>query len=297
MEEDERTLIIAGRFADRDFGRYEIALTLDPDMLEMTGGIFAYEDVAGTVETNDGVLSFPEGRDSVSRLQASDFTGIGLQTDQLTFQTGFEAGGERYTIQFVVAGPEFVAASGIADDVSEEDLLSRGDAQVVIGSSAFGDPRTAIIDRFEFGEREGLEGFGAGLSEEAAQVVALLYEVGLDRDGDIDRAGLNFWIDSRERGTTEIQLAQAFLISEEFELSYGRVELLPDEVLVRRFYVNALNREGDEAGIDFWTGLLETGALTRPGLLRAFAVSQENAENLAFVQDLTEVAPGEWDFV
>ena len=298
MEEDERTLIIAGRFEDREQGRYEIALTLDPAMLEVTGGIFAYEAVNGTIETSSGLQDFPEGRNSTSRVEAIDLTPVGQPVDQFLFQAGFtEPDGTFFSLQLTVAGPEFVSADGIAETVSAADLLSLDNTQLVFSSGAFEAPRLGFVDRFEFGERAGLGGFGEGLSVEEAQVVALLYEVGLDRDGEIDGAGLNFWIDSRERGTTELQMAQAFLISEEFEQSYGAQDRLSDQALVARFYVNALNRAGDDAGIAFWTETLESGQLSRAGLLRAFAVSQENAENLAFVQDLLEVSPGVWDFV
>jgi hypothetical protein len=51
--------------------------------------------------------------------------------------------------------------------------------------------------------------------------VALTYEAGLDRDGDIDLPGLNFWIDEREGELGEREMAFAFLESGEFVEKFG----------------------------------------------------------------------------
>lgn len=144
---------------------------------------------------------------------------------------------------------------------------------------------------------------GEGLTVEEARAVALLYEAGLNRDGNIDHDGLNFWIDVREgadgrpASATQTQVAQAFLDSREFELSFGDPDELGDRDYVRTLYRNVLDREGEAAGVDFWTGVVARPDVSRAQVLERFAVSIENAETLEFVETLTEVSPGEWDFV
>ena len=138
---------------------------------------------------------------------------------------------------------------------------------------------------------------GAGLSPEDAQLIALIYEAGLDRDGDIDLGGLNFWIDSREDGVPFERIAENFLDSPEFESSFGAPEDLSDRELVEQLYLNVLDRDGEEAGVDFWTGELDRTDVSRGDLLVAFADSPENRLGSPFVEDLAEVSPGEWDFV
>ncbi len=163
------------------------------------------------------------------------------------------------------------------------------------------------------------DGLGQGLSEEAARTVVYLYETGLDRDGNIDTDGANFWIDQREAGLSELQLAGAFLNADEFQetaeaflgdgtdLTDANIRdaaVFSDDDYVEFLFQNTFDRASDAAGFEFWSGQLdtlranpETADTARETLLLAFATSDENTEQLTFVQDFEEVAPGEWDFV
>ena len=145
-------------------------------------------------------------------------------------------------------------------------------------------------------------GIGTGLSVEAAQTVALLFEAGLDRDGAIRLGGLNFWIDARENGMSEARLAEKFLVSPEFRQNFGEPfdtsdpDHLADRALVEVLFRNVLDRDGAERGIDFWTGAVGKASFTRADLLIAFAESPENVAGSPFIEDLTEVSAGEWAF-
>ena len=130
----------------------------------------------------------------------------------------------------------------------------------------------------------------------AAQQLALLYEAGLDRDGNIDTPGLNFWIDAREGGQSLRGISQAFLDSREFTVAFGDIDALTDRALVEQLYRNVLDRAGEPGGVEFWTGRLADG-VSRAVMLIAFARSPENVGTSAFVEDLAEVSPGVWDFV
>ncbi|MEO1472154.1 MAG: DUF4214 domain-containing protein [Pseudomonadota bacterium] len=139
-------------------------------------------------------------------------------------------------------------------------------------------------------------GASAPLTAAEVRTVAYLYEAALDRDGDIDEAGLNFWIDEREAGLSEAGLADRFLASAEFAEAFGDPETLDDEALVALFYRNVLDREGEAEGVAYWAGQLAEGGLTRAGLLLAFAESAENVAGSAFVEGLAETEPGVWAF-
>ena len=140
-------------------------------------------------------------------------------------------------------------------------------------------------------------GVGSGLGIVGAQMVAHLYEAALDRDGAIDLPGLNFWIDQREGGLNERALSNFFLESNEFENRYGDPDTLGNVELVALLYRNVLDREGETAGLEFWTGAVSSDTFTRADLLLAFATSSENTDNLDFIDTLTETEPGFWDFV
>ncbi|MGF1502016.1 MAG: DUF4214 domain-containing protein [Paracoccaceae bacterium] len=142
------------------------------------------------------------------------------------------------------------------------------------------------------------------IAAEDAQVVALLYESGLDRDGEIDQPGLNYWIDAVEGSLpgqaapiTERKLAAEFVRSSEFARVNGDPETLGPEAFVRQLYRNLLEREGDPEGIAFWTDRLETPGVSQGDVLLGFATSDENRAELPFVETLTEIEPGVWDFV
>lgn len=123
--------------------------------------------------------------------------------------------------------------------------------------------------------------------------IARLYEAGLDRDGEIDRAGLNFWVDEFDGGRKPESIAASFLQSEEFTEAYGAVESLSDEDFVGRLYRNVLGRDGEASGVEFWTDALAAGS-SRGEVLADFATSRENEDATAFVREIVEVAPGDW---
>lgn len=127
-----------------------------------------------------------------------------------------------------------------------------------------------------------------------AQRVAYLYEAALDRDGAIDTEGLNFWIEALagERDGesftpfTLTEIAAFFYEGAEFEALVGAdPDTLSDRALVDQLYLNVLEREGEEAGVDFWEAQLANG-LARPDLLIAFADSLENILESPAVADI-----------
>ncbi|MBS7701463.1 DUF4214 domain-containing protein [Chelatococcus sp. YT9] len=73
-----------------------------------------------------------------------------------------------------------------------------------------------------------------------------------------DSAGLDFWVQSYTQanvgGTLTLgNLSTAFAVSQEFQDQYDN---LPDAAVVAKMYVNVLGREGEPAGVQFWTAAL-----------------------------------------
>lgn len=126
------------------------------------------------------------------------------------------------------------------------------------------------------------------VTQSDAQQVAYLYEAALDRNGNIDTAGLNFWIDALASGNfTLTQIAAFFTRSPEYIAAFGNIDEQTDEAYVTTLYRNVLNREPDQAGFDFWLEVLEIRDGDRDQLLVDFARS---GENLIGSPDIAEIA-------
>jgi hypothetical protein len=70
-----------------------------------------------------------------------------------------------------------------------------------------------------------------------------------------------------------------------------------DAGLVDTLYRNVLGRTPDDAGLAYWTSVLEAPGFGQDGLLIAFAQSDENALSQAVIAGLQQVSEGFWDFV
>jgi hypothetical protein len=86
-----------------------------------------------------------------------------------------------------------------------------------------------------------------------------------------DEGGLDNWVAYVRAGNTLQSAADAFVASQEFQLTYGS---LNDTQYVSLLYENVLGREPDSAGLADWTGQLSAGA-TRGQVLIGFSESQE----------------------
>lgn len=129
-------------------------------------------------------------------------------------------------------------------------------------------------------------------SADAARTIALVYEAALGRAA--DPAGLNFWIGRFEAGHSLAEIAEHFLVSEEFEARVGDAAALSPRALVEALYLNVLERPGDAAGVSFWTGIAADPAIGPADLLLAFATAEENRARAAYPDALVETAPGTW---
>ncbi|MBD0271219.1 MAG: DUF4214 domain-containing protein [Acetobacteraceae bacterium] len=165
------------------------------------------------------------------------------------------------------------------------DTLSGGDG---IDTAATGSLRrqAAVSNPTVAGALTGPEGADALLSVEAVRFadgteyfgpdsagaeVYRLYLAVLDRPA--DPTSLGAWSTALESGVASAQGAAAALVgSAEFAQRYGA----PDNAgFVALLYENALGRTPDAAGLNYWTGALNSGALTRPAVALGFSDSAE----------------------
>lgn len=139
--------------------------------------------------------------------------------------------------------------------------LGGGEPQDLVGveTIAFDDAALRVVDDPDLGR------------------IALLYQLTYDRDPDL--GGLSSWYGAHEGGLPLEDIADAFALAPEFEAFYGADAT--NEEVVRRLYERGLDREGDEAGIAFWTGELDSGAFDRGDMLLSFAGSDEMAQRFA----------------
>lgn len=144
---------------------------------------------------------------------------------------------------------------------------SAGKATVSLFGGAAGDTLTGI-ERLMFNDRAialDIDGVGGQAYR--------LYQAAFDRTP--DDAGVGYWIAAMDKGATLNQVAAGFIDSPEFRQLYGTG--LSDSAFVGKLYGNVLHRPQDQAGADFWTGVM-AGGVTRAQVLEQFS---ENAENQA----------------
>ncbi|CAA9283492.1 MAG: hypothetical protein AVDCRST_MAG04-3915 [uncultured Acetobacteraceae bacterium] len=137
---------------------------------------------------------------------------------------------------------------------------SRADVLVAFSESAENKAGTAALVQNGIWDRS-----------EAAAEVARLYDTVFGRLP--DAPGLGVWKTAIEAGQASlVQVADAFTASAEFRGQYG---VLNNRDFAEALYVNTLDRAADQAGLEYWTGALNSG-LSRAEVVLAFSESREH---------------------
>ncbi len=110
-------------------------------------------------------------------------------------------------------------------------------------------------------------------TEHLSAEVTSYYQTFLNRAP--DAAGLAFWIADLQGGGTEQQVVSGIASSREF-LSLHNSNTL----FVNALYAELLGRTGDTAGIAFWTGQLNSGALTDAQVVSGFLNAREGQQQV-----------------
>lgn len=96
-----------------------------------------------------------------------------------------------------------------------------------------------------------------------------------------DAVGLGFWINSLDKGVSLLEVAQAFMTTDEYKTLYGGSQTNLE--LVTRFYHNILGRDPEAAGRDFWVHKLDARLAGVADVMAAISESAENKDGLAAI--------------
>jgi hypothetical protein len=99
-----------------------------------------------------------------------------------------------------------------------------------------------------------------------------LYQAIFDRPS--DNPGLGYWINVADNGAAWTDIAGGFTHSPEFDHIYGINS--SNEQFLRALYHNALHREMDQGGLDYWLDVMANHGQTREMVLLGFSESAEN---------------------
>jgi serralysin len=99
-----------------------------------------------------------------------------------------------------------------------------------------------------------------------------LYQAAFDRTP--DAGGLGYWIAQMNKGMSLKSVAGEFVKSAEFTQLYGATPSNND--VLAKVYQNVLHRVPDQAGFDYWIGLLNNKTITTTDMLASFSESTEN---------------------
>lgn len=205
----------------------------------------------------DDLVSTGGGDDVIHGDEGDDVLIAGAGDDVLHGGTGADmidggAGFDRFV--FDDLSLDDVAVTMAGDTLFVEDIAT-GETDTLVGVEfvAFADGGVSIV---------------ADDATDAA--VARLYEAVLDRAAEAE--GLKFWLDMVDQGLDLTAVAAYFVESTEF---FERLGDISSAEFVEELYENALDRGSDAEGQAFWTGMLDDGAVSREGLVAAFAAAEE----------------------
>lgn len=103
-----------------------------------------------------------------------------------------------------------------------------------------------------------------------------LYKAAFDRAP--DEVGLGYWIEQLDDGASLDSAASGFIQSAEFSSLYG--SNISDAFFLTQLYNNVLDRNPDQAGLNYWVNQFN-GGLSRESALINFSESSENVSNVA----------------
>lgn len=129
------------------------------------------------------------------------------------------------------------------------------------------------ISRLQFSD-SGLA-LDTGLNDTAAEAYRI-YKAAFNRTP--DAGGLGYWMAQMDTGTKLVDVAAAFIGSEEFSRLNG--PSLSDADFVDAMYTNVLGRGADAGGFSFWLGAMSSG-VSRATILTEFSESRENIDDVA----------------
>ncbi len=201
-------------------------------------GVAAIDNISGA-GGNDLIAGF-EGNDKFTGGAGSDTIFGGDGTDKATF-SGLRS---QYAISV------YTGLVDVVDSVSSRD-----------GTDTIYD-----VERLAFSDKS----IAFDTNENGGKAYRI-YQAAFNRVPDTE--GLGYWIAQLDNGVSLNSVAQGFIGSAEFRSMYGASP--SNSTLVDNLYRNILHRAGEQGGVDYWVGQLNTG-VSRADVLVGFSESAEN---------------------
>lgn len=176
----------------------------------------------------------------------------------------FHSSAANYTVDGC-AGIDRIVYAGKSSDFSI--VKAAGGFSVADMTGLEGTNTLANFERLKFSDTA----FALDIDGNGGQAYRI-YQAAFDRAPDL--AGLGFWIKALDSGVTLTAVADGFVHSAEFQAIYGANT--PNLELVTKFYENILHRAPEQAGLDFWVGVLDSNRASHAAVLAGISESSEN---------------------
>lgn len=149
-------------------------------------------------------------------------------------------------------GFDVVQLAGTADSWA---VNSEGRHVVISGTPGSGNAVDAVnIDFISFTDATSNQ-FSVVVTYDEDQADAMrLYQGLLDRSA--DQGGAEYWLNVVDNGYSDVVVANYMMQSQEYIEKYGAQD---NTEFVQQLYENALNRQAEQAGLDYWVGVLDNG--------------------------------------
>jgi len=155
------------------------------------------------------------------------------------------------------------------DDLSQEELADLDSQWADLFAGLFGSEFDSLFDDLLDGPP-----YSQQLSQKQVEDMALLYEAALGRGP--DGPGLNYFVGNLREGQSLQDVARSFYQAPEFR---GQFEEFDDTSYINQLYENVLNRQADQAGLDYWINDIQNNGRSHADVLVSFAQSEENRDN------------------
>jgi subtilisin-like proprotein convertase family protein len=150
----------------------------------------------------------------------------------------------------------------------------KGTSGWTVSSTDEGADSLLNVERLQFSDAT----FALDISGNAGQVYRI-YQAAFNRAA--DAGGLGYWISVMDSGATLNNIAQGFVDSPEFKKLYGTNPT--NEQVMSKMYDNVLHRTPDQAGYDYWVGVLNRNEASVAAVLATISESPENQAALVGV--------------
>lgn len=255
------------------------------------GGTFTPPAGVERVELADGVLSFGTGTTEafVARLylgllgREGDVEGLAFVSDaardgasKAVLAGVFLSSAEYKALQGAQTNAEFVedlygAFLGRSGDAAERGFWTAA----LDGGASRAEVAAGLAGSAEAASHLQASTTGVFVADLEGISARSLYNCSLGREA--DASGLLHWSNLLEQGVDLRTLGGGFEKSAEFQARHGAAT---DEAFVERLYQDGTGRQADAAGLDYWSGLLESGRMGRGELALHFSMEQEARNDL-----------------